>query len=124
VDAGEALAEATRLSTEIDQAAILDRTDGVLAATAGADTERLRRTADDLLEVAGSIRPDAGVERVEVTTRDGAVYAVRSGERVAIATTREPAVGALVVHDLRSCLARLDAPATAARRKRKKVVDA
>ena len=123
MDAGEALAEATRLSTEIDQAAILDRTDGVLAATAGADAERLRRAADDLLEVAGSIRPDARVERVEVTTRDGAVFAVRSGDRVAIATTREPAVGALVVHDLRSCLARLDAP-VAARRTRKKAVDA
>jgi len=125
VDAGEALTELTRLSAEIEHAAIVDRDGTVLAATAGADSERLRCVARDLLETAASVRPEASVERVEVTTTSGAVFAVRAGERVALATARQPAVSALVVYDLRSCLARLDKPAPSRKRRRKAdVVDA
>jgi len=126
VDAGEALTELTSLSTEIEQAAILDRDGHVVATTPGADAERLRRVANGLLDAAGSVRPDTDVERVEVATSRRAVYAVRAGERVAVATARQPAVAALVVYDLRSCLTRLEEPAPRARKRRRKadVVDA
>jgi predicted regulator of Ras-like GTPase activity (Roadblock/LC7/MglB family) len=126
VDAGEALTELTRFSAEIEQAAIFERDGGVLASTPGADPERLRHVVTDLLEVADSIRPEAGVERVEISTSAGSVYAVRTDERVAVATARQPMVGALVVYDLRSCLARIDQPVRAAKKRRRKadVVDA
>jgi predicted regulator of Ras-like GTPase activity (Roadblock/LC7/MglB family) len=125
VDAGEALTELTRLSAEIERAAILDRDGGELAATPGADAERLGRAARELLEAAASIRAGAEVERVEVTTARGAVYAVRAEDRVAVATARQPVVGALVVHDLRTCLARVaeDAPTGRKRRRKADVAD-
>lgn len=125
MDAGEALTELTRLSAEIEHAAIVERDGSVLAVTPGADSERLQRVSLDLLEVAASIRPATTVERVEVTTATGSVFAVRVGERVALATARQPAVSALLVYDLRSCLARLDEPAPSRKRRRKvDVVDA
>jgi hypothetical protein len=119
VDAGEALTELTRFSAEIEHAALLDRGGGVLAATPDADPERLRRVARELLEVADSIRPEAQVDRVEVTRGSRTVYAVRAAGRVAVATARQPVVSPLVVYDLRSCLARLDEAESPRKRRRK-----
>jgi hypothetical protein len=125
VDAGEALTELIRFSSEIENAALLDRDGGVLAATPKADPERLRRVARGLLEIADSIRPETQVDRVEVTRSSRTVYAVRADGRVAVATARQPVVSPLVVYDLRSCLARLDEAESPKKRRRKAdVVDA
>ncbi len=109
VDAGEALDELSRLSEEIESAAILDDTGLPLARTPGANGERLGRAAAELLELAGVVDPARVVERVEVRLAGGTVFVVRRGDRAAIATTPPETPAALVVHDLRTCLARIDA---------------
>jgi hypothetical protein len=120
VDASEALDELTRLSLEIEGAAILDSSGAPLAVTSGADGDRLARAAAELLDIAAIVHPDRTVERVDVRLSSRGVFVVRGGDRVAVATTRPEPPAALVVHDLRACLARIDsAPGTAPTRKRK-----
>jgi hypothetical protein len=111
VDAGEALTELTRLSSEIDRAAVVDEGGGLVAATPGAPGARLARAAHDLLRGAASVRRGAVVDRVEVALPAGSVFAVRGGGLVAVATTAPEPASALVVHDLRECLARIGAEA-------------
>ena len=123
MDAGEALTELTGLSTEIEQVAILDGAGGVLAATPGADTERLRDLATELLDLARSVRQDGVVDRVEANLAAGAVFVVRANERVAVATTRREPMAALVAYDLRSCLARIDSTAPKPTRRRRRKAD-
>jgi hypothetical protein len=118
VDAGEALDQLTRLSTEIEAAALLGPSGQVLAATPG-NGGRLPRVASELLDAATLVDPAKTVERVVVELASGAVFVVGGRGHVAVATTGpEPAV-ALVVHDLRACL-ELVAPAKSAPRARRK----
>jgi hypothetical protein len=107
VDAAGALEELTGLSAEIRSAALLDEGGAVLAATAGADGERLARVAAELLDVAAVVDTERVVERVVVSLAGGAVFVVRRGSRAAVATTGPEPPAALVVHDLRACLERL-----------------
>ena len=107
MDAGEALDELTRLSGEIRRAAILDSSGVVLAATPGADRERLAQAALELLDVAAIVHPERDVEKVVVAVPAGAVVVVRSGAFSAVATTGPEPAAAVVAHDLRACLARL-----------------
>jgi hypothetical protein len=104
VDAGPALEELTRLSADIQRAALLDDSGAVLAASPDADGARLADAAASLLETAASLDPGRPVERVVVTLPRGAVVAVRGGGRVAVAATGPEPAAALVVHDLRACL--------------------
>jgi hypothetical protein len=108
VDAGEALDELTSLSAEVEHAAVVGPS-GVVAATAAADADRLARTATELLDVAALVDPDRAVDRVVVQVGAGAVFVVRDGARVAVATTGPEPAAALVVHDLRACLAAIHA---------------
>jgi predicted regulator of Ras-like GTPase activity (Roadblock/LC7/MglB family) len=109
VDADEALDELSRLSTEIRSAAIVDASGSVMATTRGGDGERLARTASELLDVAAAVDPARAVDRVEVRLGGGTVFVVRAGHHTAVATTPPETPGALVVHDLRTCLAGIDA---------------
>jgi hypothetical protein len=113
VDARDALAELTQLSNEIERAVIADDAGEPLASTAGAPGPRLARIGAELLRTGALVRSGATVDRVEVAVADGAVFAVRCGGLVAVATTRPAPVSALVVHDLRSCLEQVDLPAVA-----------
>jgi len=127
VDAGEALGDLTRLSAEIESAAIVDDSGAPLAVTAGADGEELARMAAEILDIAAAVDPARSVERVEVRLRSRSMFVVRAGERVAVATTRPEPPAALVVHDLRTCLTGLGAvgrPATAKRKRKQDPVDA
>ena len=119
VDAGEALGDLTRLSAEIESAAIVDDSGAPLAVTAGADGEELARMAAEILDIAAAVDP-APAQR-------GLGESLRAGERVAVATTRPEPPAALVVHDLRTCLTGLGAvgrPATAKRKRKQDPVDA
>ena len=120
VDAGEALRDLTRLSAEIEAAAIVDSSGAPVAVTAGADGEELARMAAELLDIAAVVDPRQAVERVEIRLSGRSVFVVRAGDHVAVATTRPEPPAALVVHDLRTSLARLGpASSTASKRKRK-----
>jgi predicted regulator of Ras-like GTPase activity (Roadblock/LC7/MglB family) len=107
VDAAQALADLTEISSQIDAAVLFDASGEVEASTlAGDDAARaFARGAAELLERAGSFRSSAAeVTQLEVSTQDGSVFVVRDGaHRIAATTAPEPTVG-LVFYDLKSCL--------------------
>ena len=109
MDAHEALAELTGLSTQIEEAAILGGSGFVLASTGAPERgERLARTAADMLAAAADVRPGSKVSRVEVVTETGGVFVVVEGGRTVVATTVPEPTAGLVVYDLRTALRRLD----------------
>jgi predicted regulator of Ras-like GTPase activity (Roadblock/LC7/MglB family) len=114
VDAGEALDELTRLSTEVDHAVILERSGTPLAVTAGTDADRLASAAVELLGVAAAVDEARTVEKVVVKLATGSVFVVRDREHIAAAATGPEPTEALVVHDLRTCLERIGSASDAA----------
>jgi predicted regulator of Ras-like GTPase activity (Roadblock/LC7/MglB family) len=116
VDTGQALADLTEISSQIETAVILDGEGAILGSTL-ADEAAARRVADGvarLLEEAGAVaagrQPDE-LAQLEAATPHGSVFVVREGGRTIAATTGpEPTVG-LVFYDLKSCLRSLGPPA-------------
>ena len=106
MDAAQALADLTEISSQIEAAALFGE-NGDVAASTFADEERARdfvRSARELLEVAGGLRSSAAPNQIEVATAEGSVFVVRDdGRLIAATTTPEPTVG-LVFYDLKSCL--------------------
>jgi predicted regulator of Ras-like GTPase activity (Roadblock/LC7/MglB family) len=116
MDAVQALADLTEISSQIEAAVLFDASGVIYGSTiADADsTSALATVAAELLHRAAAFRT-AGVEvtQLEVSTHEGSVFVVADGLRRIAATTRaEPTVG-LVFYDLKSCLrgAAADEPA-------------
>jgi predicted regulator of Ras-like GTPase activity (Roadblock/LC7/MglB family) len=121
MDAAQALADLTEISSQIEGAVIADPGGVVLASTFSDDGRagRVAGLARDLLGSAEEVRGDLGREelvQLEAATPEGSVFVVRDGERVVVAVTRpQPTVG-LVFYDLKTCLRLLgqsEAPAPA-----------
>jgi predicted regulator of Ras-like GTPase activity (Roadblock/LC7/MglB family) len=109
MDADQALADLTEISSQVVQVAIVDR-DGALLATTIPDAARARRFVagiGKLLEEADALRQARGLSwlvQLEAATLDGSVFVVRRGDRLIAATTLpDPTVG-LVFYDLKHCL--------------------
>jgi predicted regulator of Ras-like GTPase activity (Roadblock/LC7/MglB family) len=106
MDAAQALADLTEISSQIEAAALFGG-DGEVGASTFADGERAQafvRSARELLEAAGELRSSASPNQIEVATAEGSVFVVRDdGRLIAATTTPEPTVG-LVFYDLKSCL--------------------
>ncbi len=109
MDAAQALADLTEISSQIQTAVLADSKGRVLASTFS-DEERARRvveTAQSLISAAGEVSRDAearSLAQLEAATIDGSVFVVRDEEWMIAATTSpEPTVG-LVFYDLKSCL--------------------
>jgi predicted regulator of Ras-like GTPase activity (Roadblock/LC7/MglB family) len=109
VDAAQALADLTEISSQVVHAAIVDEGRGILATTIAEDA-RARRFVEGvqrLLEEADKLRQARGLQdlaQLEAATLGGSVFVVRSGSRLVAATTRpDPTVG-LVFYDLKHCL--------------------
>jgi hypothetical protein len=96
------LVQLTSLSAGIERAALVDPAGAVLAATDGADGERLAKVAGELFDAAPPAA--AGVTHVVVGLAAGSVFAVRDDRYVAVATTSPEPPAALVLHDLRTVL--------------------
>jgi predicted regulator of Ras-like GTPase activity (Roadblock/LC7/MglB family) len=115
MDAAQALADLTEISSQVAQVAILDADGSVLAATGNdaARTERFVAAAQRLLEEADRLALARGLPeltQLESSTLDGSVFAVRRNERLIVATTRpDPTVG-LIFYDLKHCLGSIDEP--------------
>jgi predicted regulator of Ras-like GTPase activity (Roadblock/LC7/MglB family) len=108
MDAQQALADLTEISSQIREAALLAG-DGQLVA----GSERVARAARDLLDAAEGVRPGGSVTQAEASTGAGSLFVVRDGERVVAATTGpEPTVG-LVFYDLKAALRSADEDADA-----------
>jgi predicted regulator of Ras-like GTPase activity (Roadblock/LC7/MglB family) len=102
MEAAQALADLTEISTQI-KAAALFRADGTLDAATLADGARFVETARALLSAAEGVRTEPLVQ-LEAATAAGSVFVVRDGDRlIAAATGPEPTVG-LVFYDLKSAL--------------------
>jgi predicted regulator of Ras-like GTPase activity (Roadblock/LC7/MglB family) len=129
MDAAQALADLTEISSQVVHVAILGA-DGAVLATTIPDAGRASRFVegvDTLLEEADHLRRSRGLpnlSQLEAATHEGSVFVVRrdagTGARVIAATTRpDPTVG-LVFYDLKHCLRSIDeapAPLRAARNK-------
>jgi predicted regulator of Ras-like GTPase activity (Roadblock/LC7/MglB family) len=106
MDAAQALADLTEISSQIESAALFGE-DGEVGASTFADEERAQafaRAARELLDAAAGLRSSASPSQVEVATAEGSVFVVRDdGRLIAATTTPEPTVG-LVFYDLKSCL--------------------
>jgi predicted regulator of Ras-like GTPase activity (Roadblock/LC7/MglB family) len=116
MDAAQALADLTEISSQVHQVAILDRDGTILAATARdpARAERFVAAVTPLLDEADRLARSRGLPelaQLEVSTLEGSVFAVRHGGRLIVATTRpDPTVG-LVFYDLKHCLGSIDGAA-------------
>ena len=111
MDAAQALADLTEISSQI-RAAVLYGDDGsVLGSTLPDDAraKQLVELSNDLLAAARDAAPgDAELVQVEAATEAGSVFVVGDEKRRIVATTDpEPTVG-LVFYDLKSCLRGVD----------------
>jgi len=107
MNAQQALADLTEISSQIQVAVVFDD-GGKVAGSTLADAGRadeLARAAHDLLGAAESVKGGEGrLTHLEISTDDGSVFVVREGTTCIAATTgRNPTVG-LVFYDLKSTL--------------------
>jgi predicted regulator of Ras-like GTPase activity (Roadblock/LC7/MglB family) len=119
MDAQQALADLTEVSSQI-QAAVMFDDEGRVAASTLAEEGRaagLAQGARRLLEQAQGIKVGDGgpLTQLEAATQDGSVFVVADGKtRIAATTAPEPTVG-LVFYDLKSALRSIAVKPTAKR---------
>jgi predicted regulator of Ras-like GTPase activity (Roadblock/LC7/MglB family) len=113
VDAAQALADLTEISSQIEAVVISEGDDRVVGSTLE-DEAQARQVAEGglrLLEQAAAAAPaheGGAVSQLEAATPHGSVFVVRDAARTIVATTGpEPTVG-LVFYDLKSCLRSLE----------------
>ncbi|HET8895493.1 MAG TPA: hypothetical protein VFM96_15500 [Gaiellaceae bacterium] len=121
MDAAQALADLTEISSQIEAAVFFDESGAVEASTL-ADGAPLAAAAARLLEQAAA---HGEVTQLEATVQEGSVFVVRDGARlIAAVTGPAPTVG-LVFYDLKGCLrGAADEPPKRKRATRKKADDA
>lgn len=110
MDASDALADLTDISTQIETAVLVDAQGSVVASTF-ADPDRAQataRAARGLLAAAeramGGSESHERLVQLQAATPEGCVFIVQDEERlVAAVTVPEPTVG-LVFYDLKTCL--------------------
>src|SRR5919198_789040 len=104
MDAQQALADLTEISSQIRAAVVFDDK-GKVAAAIGGEGEALAQGASELLAAAEEVKPgDSPLTQLEVSTGEGSVFVVREGKtRIAATTGTDPTVG-LVFYDLKSAL--------------------
>jgi len=125
MDAAQALADLTEISSQIEAAVLFDESGAVLGSTlASADAaEEVARAAGELLERAGAFRSGGSITQLEASTADGSVFVVRDeARRIAVTTGPAPTVG-LVFYDLKSALRNTDAEASKPKRTRRRKAD-
>jgi predicted regulator of Ras-like GTPase activity (Roadblock/LC7/MglB family) len=126
MDAAQALADLTEISSQIDAAVLAEADGSVVASTfrEAAGGDELARAAVELVSAAGDARgaesAAGSLVQIQAATPHGSVFVVRDDRHVVAAITgSKPTVG-LVFYDLKTCLRMLeqeeeeaDKPATA-----------
>src|SRR5579864_2998798 len=106
MDAVQALADLTEISSQVVHVAVIGGNGAVVATTIGdpGRAERFVQGVTTLLQEADMLRQSRGLpglSQLEAATLEGSVFVVRRGGRVITATTRpDPTVG-LVFYDLK-----------------------
>jgi predicted regulator of Ras-like GTPase activity (Roadblock/LC7/MglB family) len=107
MDAQQALADLTEISSQIQAAVVFDDKGKVAGSTLGdgGAADELARTAGQLLAAAEEVKPGPSpLTQLEIATNEGSVFVVREGKTCIAATTASnPTVG-LVFYDLKSAL--------------------
>jgi predicted regulator of Ras-like GTPase activity (Roadblock/LC7/MglB family) len=126
MDASQALAELTELSSQVERAVVLDSGGAVLGSTEESEeaAQRLARAALDALAAAGDIHSSSGeVTGVEVELADGGLFVLREGLRTIAATTGPSPTAGLVAYDLRTCLQGIEEEEKPKRRRARKTTE-
>jgi hypothetical protein len=104
MDAQQALADLTEISSQITAAVVFDDKGKVVGSTL-AEGGGFAQAAADLLAAAEDVRTgDAPLTQLEVATGDGSVFVVREGKTTIAATTGPAPTVGLVFYDLKSAL--------------------
>jgi hypothetical protein len=126
MDAAQALADLTEISSQIQAAVLFDESGAVQGSTLGDEeaAKVLAAAAARLLDgVDGLAGDSAAVTQLEAATGEGSVFVVRDGaRRIAATTGPAPTVG-LVFYDLKSCLRGAAEELEKPKRTRRKKVD-
>ena len=124
MDAAQALADLTEISSQIETAVLVDAGGAVLGSTLEDEgrSQRIAEAALRLLEQAG--QAERAPVQLEAATPAGSVFVVRDAERTIVATTGPEPTDGLVFYDLKSCLRSVDEPKPKPKRSRKKATDA
>lgn len=117
MDAAQALADLTEISSQVVDAAVL-APDGALLASTFQDQALVAPFLTGLTQLNGEAELQARLHGIsepltqtEVSTREGSVFVVRvNGFTIAATTRSDPTVG-LVLYDLKRCLESLEQPA-------------
>src|SRR5215210_2022038 len=121
MDAQQALADLTEISSQIHAAVVFDASGEVAGQTLGDSgrADQLAKTAAQLLAAAEEVKTgESPLTQLEVATGEGSVFVVREGQTSIAATTgSNPTVG-LVFYDLKSTLRSLKAPTRSPAKKR------
>jgi len=107
MDAQQALADLTEISSQIQAAVVFDDTGKVAAATLADSTraDDLAQAASGLLAAADAVKTgESALTQLEVATGEGNVFVVRAGKTVIAATTGSKPTAGLVFYDLKSAL--------------------
>jgi predicted regulator of Ras-like GTPase activity (Roadblock/LC7/MglB family) len=127
MDAAQALADLTEISSQIEAAVLFDGEGAILGSTLAdeAAARVLATVAGTLLERASGFRTGSGeVTQLEASTHEGSVFCVCDGPRRIAATTGPDPTAGLVFYDLKSCLRGAAAePPVKPRRRRRTAAD-
>jgi predicted regulator of Ras-like GTPase activity (Roadblock/LC7/MglB family) len=107
MDAQQALADLTEISSQIQVAVVFDESGKVAASTLGDSrrSDELAQAAAGLLAAAESVKKgESALTQLEVATGEGSVFVVRDGKTVLAATTGSNPTAGLVFYDLKSAL--------------------
>jgi hypothetical protein len=118
MDAAQALADLTEISSQVEAAVLFDEGGAVTGSTLPEEeAAELARAAGELLDRAVSLAEGRDVTQVEASTPGGSVFVVRDGARRIAATTAPDPTTGLVFYDLKSCLRESGAAAKPRRRR-------
>ena len=107
MDAQQALADLTEISSQIEAAVVFDDQGKVAGSTLGEGgrADELAKAAAALLAAAEEVNTGESVlTQLEVSTGEGSVFVVRDGKTSIVATTGGNPTAGLVFYDLKSAL--------------------
>ena len=104
MDAQQALADLTEISSQIQAAVVLDDKGKVVGSTLP-DGDPFASAAAELLVAADELKTgDSPLTQLEIATGEGSVFVVREGKTTIAATTAPAPTVGLVFYDLKSAL--------------------
>jgi predicted regulator of Ras-like GTPase activity (Roadblock/LC7/MglB family) len=107
MDAQQALADLTEISSQIEAAVVFDEKGKVAGSTLGEPSraDELAAAASELLAAAEGVKTgESPLTQLEVAAGEGSVFVVREGKTCIAATTGSNPTAGLVFYDLKSAL--------------------